>query len=93
MRQWFDEHRAELEHWLHVIHQHPETGFDENHTADFVAERLRAAGIEVTTGIGRTGVVGVLQGTGGTGRRIGFRAELDALPMQEHAGIHYHSRI
>ncbi len=93
MRQWFDEHRSELERWLHVIHQHPETGFDENHTADFVAERLRDCGVKVARGIGGTGVVGVLHGEAGTGRRIGFRAELDALMMQEHADVHYHSRI
>ncbi|MEZ5535378.1 MAG: amidohydrolase [Thiolinea sp.] len=93
MRQWFDDRRDELEGWLHTIHRQPETGFDENHTARFVAERLQAAGIEVHTGIGKTGVVGVLQGTGGQGRTIGFRAELDALPMQECSGVHYHSQV
>ncbi len=93
MYQWFDDRRDELESWLHTIHRSPETGFEENQTAHFVAEQLRAAGIEVTTGVGRTGVVGVLQGTAGAGRSIGFRSELDALPMQECSGVHYHSRI
>lgn len=93
MRQWFDERRDELEAWLHTIHRRPETGFEENHTAHFVTETLRAAGIEVHTGIGKTGVVGVLKGTAGQGRMIGFRSELDALPMQECSGVHYHSQV
>lgn len=93
MRQWFDDRRDELEAWLHTIHRRPETGFEENHTARFVAETLQAAGIEVHTGIGKTGVVGVLKGTAGQGRMIGFRSELDALPMQECSGVHYHSQV
>ena len=93
MHHWFNERREELEGWLHTIHRQPETGFDENHTAHFVSERLQAAGIEVHTGIGKMGVVGVLHGEKGQGRTIGFRAELDALPMQECSGVHYHSRV
>ena len=92
MRQWFDGRRVEMEGWLHTIHRQPETGFTENHTAAFVAKTLEAAGIEVHTGIGQTGVVGVLHGTAGKGRSIGFRSELDALPMQECSGVHYHSQ-
>lgn len=93
MRSWFDAQRPELESWLHAIHRHPEIGFDENHTAAFVAARLQALDIETHTGIAKTGVVGVLRGTAGVGRMIGFRAELDALSMQECSGVHYHSRI
>lgn len=93
MRNWFNTQRPELESWLHTIHRHPETGFDENHTAAFVAARLQDLAIETHTGIGKTGVVGVLHGTGGRGRMIGLRAELDALPMQECSGVPYHSRI
>lgn len=93
MRSWLHTKRPELESWLHTIHRHPETGFNENHTAAFVAERLQALNIETHTGIGKTGVVGVLHGTRGAGRMIGLRAELDALPMQECSGVHYHSRI
>src|SRR3546814_1141480 len=64
------------------IHAHPELAYDEHRTAALVAERLRAWGIETHTGIGRTGVVGVLQA--GTGNRaILLRADMDALPTQE----------
>ncbi len=65
------------------IHAHPETGFEEHATAALVAEVLTGLGLEVTTGIGRTGVVGTLQGRGGPGRRIGLRADMDALPIVE----------
>lgn len=90
---WLAEQRPQWETWLHTIHQRPETGFEENHTAQFVAACLHELKIECITGIGKTGVVGILPGTAGTGRRIAFRAELDALPMQECSGVHYHSRI
>ena len=64
------------------IHAHPELGFEEHRTAKIVAEKLKAWGIEVHTGIAGTGVVGVLKnGTGG--KTIGLRADLDALPLQE----------
>lgn len=92
-QRWFAQQRPQWEAWLHTIHQCPEIGFEENHTAHFVAARLAELNIECLTGIGKTGVVGVLQGTAGSGRTIGFRAELDALPMQECSGVHYHSRI
>ncbi|MFZ1344007.1 amidohydrolase [Thiothrix eikelboomii] len=90
---WLTEQRPQWETWLHTIHQRPETGFEENHTAQFVAACLHELKIECITGIGKTGVVGILTGTAGAGRRIAFRAELDALPMQECSGVHYHSRI
>jgi hippurate hydrolase len=76
--------------WRHAIHARPELGFQEHRTAAFVAERLRAFGLEVHEGIGGTGVVGVLRkGTGG--RSIGLRAELDALPIIEKAAVPYAS--
>lgn len=93
MQTWFAAQRPRLEAWLHSIHQRPETGFEEDHTAHFVATRLNELNIDCITGLGKTGVVGVLQGTAGAGRTIAFRAELDALPMQECSGVHYHSRI
>ncbi|MFN7834863.1 MAG: M20 aminoacylase family protein [Burkholderiaceae bacterium] len=68
------------------IHAHPELSFAEHRTAGLIAERLRAWGIEVHTGIGETGVVGVIDGSvpGQTpGRSIGLRADMDALPIQE----------
>ncbi|MER8826823.1 amidohydrolase [Mesorhizobium sp. M0938] len=78
--------------WRHHIHSNPELGFDENETARFVAEKLRAFGFdEVHEGIGGTGVVGVLRGGTGT-RAIGLRAELDALPVVEKTGLPYASR-
>jgi amidohydrolase len=66
------------------LHAHPELGFDEHRTAALVAERLHQWGIEVHTGIGRTGVVGVIRGRrDGSGKAVGLRADMDALPMQE----------
>jgi amidohydrolase len=66
------------------LHAHPELGFEEHRTAALVAERLRGWGIEVHTGVGRTGVVGVIEGHGGASDRgIGLRADMDALPMNE----------
>jgi hippurate hydrolase len=74
---------ADLVAWRHDFHRHPELGFEEHRTAGLVAERLRGFGLEVHTGIGRTGVVGVLKGRLGPGPTIGIRADMDALPMQE----------
>ncbi|MDH5344864.1 MAG: amidohydrolase, partial [Gammaproteobacteria bacterium] len=68
--------------WRRDIHRHPELGFAEERTAAFVADRLREFGIETHTGIGGTGVVGVLRRGGGAGS-IGLRADLDALPIDE----------
>ena len=64
------------------IHAHPELGYDEHRTSAIVAERLRAWGLDVHTGIAHTGVVGVLRGREGP-HAIGLRADLDALPLQE----------
>src|SRR5215213_9663016 len=76
----------------HDIHRHPELAYNEWRTAALVAERLRAWGIEVHEGIGKTGLVGVLS-AGTSGRAIGLRADMDALPIHEstgapHASIH-----
>ncbi|MGQ3282586.1 M20 aminoacylase family protein [Bosea sp. (in: a-proteobacteria)] len=75
------------------LHAHPEIGFEEVRTSGIVAEKLAAWGIEVHRGIGGTGVVGVLQGTGGPGRRIGLRADMDALPMDEITNLPWRSTI
>lgn len=76
--------------WRHDLHRHPELAFEEKRTAALVAERLLEVGIEVHTGIGGTGVVGVLRS--GTGkRRIGFRADMDALPISEKGEISHRS--
>ena len=64
------------------IHQHPELAYEEHRTADIVARELEASGIEVTRGLGKTGVVGTLR-SGQGNRSIGLRADMDALAMQE----------
>jgi amidohydrolase len=65
------------------LHRHPELGFQEHRTAGIAAERLRAAGYEVRTGIAETGVVGTLRGGGGPGPVLLLRADMDALPIRE----------
>jgi amidohydrolase len=71
------------------LHQHPELGFQEARTATLAAERLRALGYDVRTGVGRTGVLG-LKGTGG--RCVLLRADMDALPVAEANDVPYRSR-
>ncbi|WP_157218649.1 M20 aminoacylase family protein [Flavisphingomonas formosensis] len=73
------------------IHAHPELGFREHRTAGRIAEQLRSLGLEVHEGIGRTGVVGVLR-NGQSGRSIGLRADMDALPIDEQTNLSYASR-
>jgi hippurate hydrolase len=68
------------------IHQHPEIGFQEFRTSDLVAERLQSWGYEVTRGLGGTGVVGQLK-RGSSTRKLGLRADMDALPIQEATGL------
>ena len=75
---WQDELRG----WRRDLHAHPELGFKERRTADFVAAKLREFGIETHTGIGGTGVVGVLS-RGNETRAVGLRADMDALPIHE----------
>lgn len=85
----------EITAWRHDLHQHPEILFETHRTSAFVAEKLRAFGCdEVVTGIGRTGVVGVINGKANTsGKVIGLRADMDALPMQEHTDLPYKSKV
>jgi hippurate hydrolase len=85
---------AELVAFRRDLHAHPELGFQEQRTSDRVAGALAALGMEVHRNIGRTGVVGILHGLRhDSGRSIGLRADMDALPMQEsnvfgHASVH-----
>ncbi|HYJ80902.1 MAG TPA: amidohydrolase [Longimicrobiaceae bacterium] len=65
------------------LHRHPELGFQEHRTAGIVAERLRAAGYDVQTGVAETGVVGTLRGGAGDGPTLLLRADMDALPIEE----------
>jgi amidohydrolase len=73
------------------LHQHPELGFQETRTAGVVAERLRALGYTVRTGLGKTGVTGFLKG-GRPGKTVLLRADIDALPIQEQTGAPYASQ-
>jgi hippurate hydrolase len=73
------------------IHRHPELAFDEHRTSALVAAKLREWGYEVTTGLGGTGVVGTLV-RGSSGRSIGLRADMDALPIEEATGADWSSR-
>jgi hippurate hydrolase len=85
----------EIAEWRHDIHAHPELLFDVNRTAGMAAEKLREFGCdEVVTGIGRTGVVGVIHGRKGTSDKvIGMRADMDALPIEEETGLAYKSTV
>ena len=73
------------------LHSHPELSMQENRTARTAADRLRAVGYEVTTGVGKTGVVGLLRN--GDGPTIMLRADMDALPVKETTGLPYASNI
>lgn len=75
-------HHEEMTRWRQDLHAHPELGFQETRTAGLVARRLESWGIEVHRGVGKTGVVGVLS-AGTSSRRVGLRADMDALPVVE----------
>jgi len=83
----------EVTAWRHDFHAHPEILYDVERTAGRVAELLRSFGVdEVATGLGRTGVVGIIRGNR-PGRTIGLRADMDALPMTEETGLPYASTV
>jgi amidohydrolase len=73
------------------IHSHPELSMQETRTAEIAANRLRAAGFDVTSGVGKTGVVGLLPN--GAGPTVMLRADMDALPVKEATGLPYASKI
>ena len=88
----------EIKNWRHSLHAHPELGYEEKWTSDFVADKLKSFGLEVHRGLGGTGVVGVLKGLdadlgGGGNKAIGLRADMDALPMAEENGFSYKSKF
>jgi amidohydrolase len=88
------EFQPEIAAWRRDFHAHPEVLFDVHRTAGIVADKLRAFGCdEVVTGVGRTGVVGVIKGRGTGTRTIGLRADMDALPMTEKTALPYASTI
>jgi len=84
-------HSLELTTIRRDLHAHPELGMEEHRTAAVVAERLRAWGIETTTGVGGTGVVGTIKGNLPGQRAIGLRADMDALALTEQTGLPYAS--
>jgi len=84
--------KDDLTAWRRDFHAHPELGFEEERTSAIVADKLASWGIEVHRGLGKTGVVGVLRGKGGNYRRIGLRADMDALPIEEATGLPFKSQ-
>lgn len=81
----------DLEALYKDIHSHPELSMQEERTAKIAAERLRTASYEVTTGVGKTGVVGLLRN--GDGPTVMLRADMDALPVKEETGLPYASTV
>jgi len=73
------------------LHSHPELGFEERRTSGVLAERVKALGFDVTTGVGQTGIVAILRN--GPGPTVMMRTELDALPVQEHTGLPFASTV
>ncbi|MYM54543.1 M20 aminoacylase family protein [Thalassovita mangrovi] len=90
----FAELQDEITVWRRDLHEHPEILYDTHRTSAIVAEKLKEFGCdEVVTGIGRTGVVGVIKGKEtGSGKVIGLRADMDALPILEQTGLEYASK-
>ena len=86
--------QGDISAWRRDIHAHPELLYDVQRTAATVADKLKSFGCdEVVTGIGRTGVVGVIRGGKGSGRVIALRADMDALPIQEANDLPYKSTV
>ncbi|HEX2849514.1 MAG TPA: amidohydrolase, partial [Acidimicrobiales bacterium] len=82
---------AEVEALYKDVHRHPELSMQEERTASLAAEHLQSAGFAVTTGVGHTGVVGVLHN--GDGPTVMLRADMDALPVGEQTGLDYASTV
>lgn len=80
-----------LKGWRRDFHQHPELGFEEFRTSKIVAEHLKSLGIEATSNIGKTGVVGLIKGKS-DGPTIALRADMDALPMEDRKTVEYRSQ-
>ena len=85
----------ELASWRQHLHQNPEIAYEEKDTSDFVAAKLESFGVEVHRGFGGTGLVGVIKGNlsdPASGKAIGLRADMDALPMSEETNLAYASQ-
>ena len=86
----------QLRAWRHDFHQHPEIAFEEIRTSRVIAERLESFGLEPKKNIGRTGVVATITGTApgkSNKRKVGLRADIDALPMNEEGSVSHVSLI
>ncbi len=77
--------------WFRDFHQNPELGLEEVRTSGIVAAHLRSLGLEVRTGVGKTGVVGLVKGPR-PGPVVALRADMDALPVTEKTGLPYASK-
>ena len=87
------EAEAELKAIFEDLHRHPEIGFEEKRTSAIVAKKLKDYGVdEIHTGLGKTGVVGLIHGKSRGNRRVGLRADMDALPIDEISGVVYSSK-
>lgn len=82
---------GQLTQWRRDLHQHPELAFEERRTSTLIAERLRSFGLTPVTGVGGTGVVATIEGRE-PGPAIAFRADMDALPLNDESGQDYASR-
>jgi len=90
----FAELLPEITEWRRDLHENPEILFETHRTSAIVADKLKAFGCdEIVTGIGRTGVVAIINGkTNTSGKTIGLRADMDALPIHEETGLDYASK-
>jgi len=99
IRNRFAELHADITAWRRDFHANPELLYDTHRTSGIVAEKLAGFGCdEVVTGLGRTGVVGLIHGKGGAakdtgGKVIGLRADMDALPIVEASGVAHASNV
>ena len=81
-----------MKKWRQTIHSFPEIAYEEYKTAEFIEKKLKEFGIKVVKNIGKTGLVGILEGKNNSSKSIGLRADMDALPMDEKTNLSYSSK-
>ena len=91
VREQADAIQPQVVEWRRHLHAHPELGFAEHETAEYVAEHLRGLGLEVRTGVAATGVIAILRGGAGDGPVVALRSDMDALPVREATGLPFAS--